>query len=123
MAGLLAKTGQEELARKEHAEYAALVSRGDPNAAAGKFNEQANQLLAAGNPRAAANAYREALRADPNNPQLHYNLSLALDQLGDRTAEHQELEKAAELDPDLAVAHNQLGVLAYVLRLVVLLTT
>jgi len=112
LARLLAKTGQEELARKEHAEYAALVSRGDPNAAAGKLNERANQLLAAGNARAAANAYREALRADPNNPQLHYNLSLALDQLGDRTAEHQELEKAVQLDPDLAVAHNQLGVLA-----------
>jgi tetratricopeptide (TPR) repeat protein len=112
LARLLAKSGQKELAQKEHAEYAALVSRGDPDAAAGKFNAQANQLLAAGNARAAADTYRQALRADPNNPQLHYNLSLALDQLGDRAAEHQELEKAIRLDPDLAVAHNQLGALA-----------
>ena len=55
---------------------------------------------------------RLTLRADPKNPQLHYNLSLALDQLGDRATEHQELEKAIQLDPELAVAHNQLGVLA-----------
>lgn len=111
LARLLAKTGQEKLARKEHAEYAALVSRGDPDATS-KFNAQANQLLAAGDARAAADAYRSALRADPKNPQLHYNLSLALDQLGDRATEHQELEKAIQLDPDLAPAHNQLGVLA-----------
>jgi tetratricopeptide (TPR) repeat protein len=112
LARLLAKSGQKELAQKERAEYTALVSRGDPEAAAGKFNAQANELLAAGNAHSAADAYREALRADPNNPQLHYNLSLALDQLGDRNAEHQELEKAIRLDPDLAVAHNQLGALA-----------
>ena len=112
LARLLSKTGQEELARKEHAEYAALVSHGDPGAAASKFNAHANQLLAAGDARAAADAYRSALRADPRNPQLHYNLSLALDQLGDRATEHQELEKAIQLDPELAVAHNQLGVLA-----------
>jgi tetratricopeptide (TPR) repeat protein len=112
LARLFTKTGQEELARKEHAQYASLVSRGDPDAAAGKFNAQANQLLAAGNARAAANSYRDALRANPKNPRLHYNLSLALDKLGDRAAEQQELEKAIQLDPDLAAAHNQLGVLA-----------
>ena len=112
LARLLAKSGQKELAQKEHAEYSALVSRGDPDVAPSQLNAKANQLLAAGEARAAADAYRQALRADPNDPQLHYNLSLALDQLGDRTAEHQELEKAIQLDPDLAVAHNQLGVLA-----------
>jgi tetratricopeptide (TPR) repeat protein len=111
LARLLAKAGQEELAQKEDAQYASLVSRGDPGITASKFNDQANQLLAAGKARAAADAYREALRADPKNPQLHYNLSLALDQLGDRATERQELEKAIQLDPELAVAHNQLGVL------------
>ena len=111
LAQLLAKRGQKELAQKEHSESVALASRGDAHAEAGEFNAQANQLLAAGNARAAANAYREALRADPNNPQLHYNLSLALDKLGDQSAERHELEKAIQLNPDLAVAHNQLGIL------------
>jgi tetratricopeptide (TPR) repeat protein len=112
LARLLAKSGQKELAQKEHAESAALASRGDPHAEAGKFNAQANQFLATGDARAAAGAYRQALRADPKNPQLHYNLSLALDKLGDQSAERHELEKAIQLNPDLAVAHNQLGVLA-----------
>ena len=112
LAQLLAKSGLKGLAQKEHAESVALASRGDAQAAAGKFNAQANQLLAAGDARAAAGAYREALRADPNNPQLHYNLSLALDRLGDQSAERRELEKAIQLNPDLAVAHNQLGILA-----------
>ena len=111
LAQLLAKSGQKELAQKEHSESVALASRGDAHAKAGEFNAQANQLLSAGNARAAANAYREALRADPNNPQLHYNLSLALDKLGDQSAERHELEKAIQLNPDLAVAHNQLGIL------------
>ena len=111
LAQLLAKSGQKELSQKEHTESAALASRGDPRAAAAKFNAQANQFLAAGDARAAAGAYREALRADPNNPQLHYNLSLALDKLDDQSAERHELEKAIQLNPDLAVAHNQLGIL------------
>lgn len=112
LAQSLAKRGQKELAQKEHAESVALAARGDAQAAAGKLNAQANELLGAGNARAAAGAYREALRADPNNPQLHYNLSLALDRLGDQSAERRELEKAVQLSPDLAVAHNQLGILA-----------
>ena len=111
LAQLLAKGGQKELAQKEHSESVALASRGDAHAEAGEFNAQANQLLAAGNARAAAGAYREALRADPNNPQLHYNLSLALDKLGDQSAERHELERAIQLNPGLAVAHNQLGIL------------
>jgi tetratricopeptide (TPR) repeat protein len=112
LARLLAATGQKELAQKEHAKFVALSSRGDSRSAAGTFNARANQLLAAGNARGAASAYRDALRADPNNPQLHYNLSLALEKLGDEAAERAELEKAIQLNPELAVAHNQLGVLA-----------
>src|SRR5579862_4505634 len=111
LAQLLAKSGQTELAKKEHSESIALASRDDAHARAGEFNAQANQLLAAGNARAAAGAYREALRADPNNPQLHYNLSLALDKLGDQSAERHELERATQLNPGFAVAHNQLGIL------------
>ena len=111
LAQLLVKSGQKELAKKEHSESIALASRGDAHAKAGDFNAQANQLLAAGNARAAAAAYREALRADPNNPQLHYNLSLALDKLGDQSTERHELERATQLNPGFAVAHNQLGIL------------
>jgi tetratricopeptide (TPR) repeat protein len=112
LARILAKSGQKELAAQEHSQFVALSSRGDVREEAGKLNAQANELLAAGNPRDAAAAYRKALRADPNNPQLHYNLSLALEKLGDSAGERQELEKALHLNPGLAVAHNQLGVLA-----------
>jgi tetratricopeptide (TPR) repeat protein len=112
LARLLAKSGQKQLARQEHSQFVALSSRGDAHEEAGKLNAQANELLTEGKARDAAATYRKALRSDPNNPQLRYNLSLALEKLGDTTGERQELEKALHLNPGLAVAHNQLGVLA-----------
>jgi tetratricopeptide (TPR) repeat protein len=112
LAALYEKKGAAALAKLERAKYASLVSQGQQDAAAGKLNDEANQLLAAGNPRAAAETYRKALRVVPDNAQMHYNLSLALEQLKDGAGEIQELQRAVRLDPRLAVAHNQLGLIA-----------
>lgn len=79
---------------------------------AGKLNNQANEWLAEGKVQQAVGAYRKALQLNPNYAQAHYNLSLALDKLGDFGEEQQQLEEAANLDPKLGVAHDQLGLLA-----------
>jgi tetratricopeptide (TPR) repeat protein len=112
LALLLEKAGDKERARAERAKQAALKSDNDKETAIARFNEEANQYLLAGNAKAAAESYRKALQLNPQDPKLHYNLSLALDKLGDFAFERKELERAAKLDPSLAVAQNQLGVLA-----------
>ena len=63
------------------------------------------------NPAGAAAAYREALKLDPDNAALHYNLSLALKRLGEHEAQQRELEKAIELAPNLSQAYCELGLL------------
>ncbi len=112
LALLLEKTGAKERARAERAKLAAVKSNGDKESATARFNDEANQYLAAGNAKAAAESYGKALQLNPRDAKLRYNLSLALDRMGDFTAERKELEKTVELDPNIGAAQNQLGLLA-----------
>ena len=112
LAQLYDKKGDEDLARKERARYESVVDKGEAQSEASRLNSQANQLLKAGDARGAAEAYRKAVHLIPGDPQLHYNLALALDRLGEQQSERQELKRSLQLKPDLAVAHNQLGLLA-----------
>ena len=112
LAQLYEKKGNQYLARKQQARYEFLVNKGQAQSKAGRLNSQGNELLNAGDARAAAEAYRKALDLIPGDPQLHYNLALALNRLGDEKGAQQELKRALQLKPDLAVAHNQLGLLA-----------
>jgi tetratricopeptide (TPR) repeat protein len=112
LAVLLEKTGDRERARAEKAKLAALKSDSDKESAIAKLNEAAGQHLSSGDARAAAESYRKALQLNPRDAKLHYNLSLALDKLGDLDSEQRELSRSIELDPDLAVAQNALGLLA-----------
>jgi len=74
-----------------------------------KFNDVALQSLGEHDWQAAARACGAALRLNPNEPVMHYNLSLALAHLGDPAAEEKELEEAIRLDPKFAKARNRLG--------------
>ena len=47
----------------------------------------------------------------PDDAQINYKLAVALDKTGDLTGERLALEKAIQINPDLAVAQNQLGFL------------
>ena len=80
-------------------------------AAAGTNTNQGNQLLEAGDYKRAVEFYRRAIELEPANARTFYNLSLALARLGDRAAERDALEKAVAVDPNLAPAHNQLGLI------------
>jgi tetratricopeptide (TPR) repeat protein len=112
LATLFAKAGANERARVEKAKVNALKSSGEKEAAIAKFYEEANRYLSAGNVKAAAESYQKALQLNPNDAKLHYNLSLALERLGDFASGQKELERTVELDPNIAVAQNQLGLLA-----------
>jgi tetratricopeptide (TPR) repeat protein len=79
--------------------------------AAGKA-EEGDQALAAGDAAQAAALYREALGANPDEPRLEYKLSRALDKMKDIAGERAALERAIQLNPNLAEAQDQLGYLA-----------
>lgn len=112
LGSLFERAGNREKARAERARLASLKSAADKDSTIAKFNQDASQYLTAGNPKAAAETYRKAVLLNPGDAKLHYNLSLALDRLGDIASERRELEKTVELDPNIAVAHNQLGLIA-----------
>jgi tetratricopeptide (TPR) repeat protein len=86
-------------------------AKADRTLAASK-SAQAESELAAGNVQEAAALYRDAVNALPQNAMLNFKLAMALDRIGDTTAEQAALEKAVQIDPDMAIAHNQLGYLA-----------
>jgi tetratricopeptide (TPR) repeat protein len=112
LASLFEKTGDREHARTENARLAVLKSNIDRENSTARLNQQANQYLAGGNAEAAAESYRKALQLNPRDAKLHYNLSLALERLGNFFSERKELGKALELDHSFALAENQLGLLA-----------
>ena len=73
--------------------------------------QQADQAAAAGNSQETVMDYREALALDPQEPVLAYKLAMALDKAGDKAGERAALRQAVDLDPHMALAHNQLGYL------------
>ena len=109
---LLEKAGRKEEARVEQNKLATLQSRTDKDAEISRLNEEASNMLASGNAAGAADKYQRAVELNPKDAKLRYNLSLALDRMGDLAAEKKELLKAVELDPHFSVAQNQLGLLA-----------
>jgi len=84
----------------------------DRTLAANKMG-QADKELADGDPKKAVALYRDALAVAPQSALLSYKLSVALDRVGDTAAEHEALQKAVQLDPQMAIAHRQLGYLDF----------
>jgi tetratricopeptide (TPR) repeat protein len=80
------------------------------NQLAAKGN-QANELLQTHQPDRAAAVYREMLEIEPDNSSAVYNLALALAAANDSAGERKALEKAAEMDPKMAAARGELGLL------------
>jgi tetratricopeptide (TPR) repeat protein len=73
--------------------------------------EGGDQAIAAGDAAQAVSLYRDALVSDPDQPVLLYKLAKALDKLKDVAGEKAALQRAIQLNPNLAEAQNQMGYL------------
>jgi len=111
LAKVLKVLGDTEGAERQLKTYQELTEVRAARSLAKAKSDEAEQALASGNSRRAIELYREALQARPEDASLNYKLSVALDAAGDTSAERNALEKAIQIDPDLALAHNQLGYL------------
>lgn len=109
---VLRKLGDTAAAERELQLYREASQQNGNTTVAESKAISAQQQLDSGNPQKAAELYREALESAPSDALLNYKLSVALDKLGDTTGERDALEKAVQIDPDMAAAHNQLGYLA-----------
>jgi tetratricopeptide (TPR) repeat protein len=112
LAKVLQRLGDTGQAQEKLRTYQQLKkARSDTTQAAGKA-EVGDQAMAAGDPAQAASLYKEALETDPDEPLLFYKLSRALDKMKDFAGEKAALQRAIQLNPNLAEAQNQMGYLA-----------
>ncbi|SPE25532.1 exported hypothetical protein [Acidobacteriia bacterium SbA2] len=101
----------EEAAQQVKLYQQGLQERNHRSVAASK-SAQGDKALASGDPQQAISLYREALDATPEDGLLNFKLAIALDRAGDIATEQTVLERAIQINPDLASAQNQLGFLA-----------
>jgi tetratricopeptide (TPR) repeat protein len=109
LAAALRALNDFEGARREMREFARRKKGQDHAYAVLERSAKADELLHSGDPRAAAAMRREVAELDPGNSRAWYNLAIALDRIGDVSAEESALHKAIGLDSNFALAHNQLG--------------
>lgn len=110
---VLRTLGETELAQEQFRLYQQEeTAQADRTLAAVKMG-QADKELDNGNPSRAAELYRGAIAVLPDYALLQYKLSVALDRAGDGDGEREALQKAVEIDPGMALAHRQLGYLAF----------
>jgi tetratricopeptide (TPR) repeat protein len=108
----LRNLGETELAKQQLELYQKQLQTNQRHALAASKTAQGDKELATGDPQKAVADYREAVDANPDDPQIAYKLAMALDRTGDTAAEHSALEQAVKIDPGFALAQNQLGYLA-----------
>ena len=111
LASVLRALGQKDEANQELSAFEKQKEQGVKQDVAGVKANQANADLQAGDPQKAVALYRESLAEDPGNARTYYDLALALDRMADYRGEREALEKAVALDAQLALPHNQLGLL------------
>src|SRR5438477_6724124 len=102
LAAVLRSLGQEQRARKELEDFQEKKQRSVKENIAGTKVNQANEYFQAGEYQRAADLYREALAQNPESARTHYDMALALDQLGKTAQEREARKKAISLDSTLA---------------------
>jgi len=111
-ARVLRSLGENDASATQLTQYRQSLEDQHDRALALSKTAQGDKALEAGQAKEAAGFYREALNATPNDAELNFKMAVALDRVGDTVNERTLLEKAVELNPDLAPAENQLGFLA-----------
>jgi tetratricopeptide (TPR) repeat protein len=111
LAAVLRTLGETQLAQEQLKLYQQeRQEKADRSIAASKAAQAAKAVAAKDMPKAVA-LYRDAVAASPRDVLLAYKLAMALDTTGDTAAELSVLEQVVKLDPDFALAQNQLGYL------------
>ena len=100
----LVESGQHERARSVCARILA-GAPGDPDT----LNLLGTMVFRERKYAAAADYFNKAIATDPGIPLLHYNLSLVLETVGQRSQAVASLQKAIALNPAYAAAHARLG--------------
>ena len=112
LAKVLQNLGEVEQAQEKLRLYQQMrKAEADQTLAADKV-ESGDRAMAAGDAAQAATMYREALVDDPGDAHLTYKLAKAFDKTNDIASEKSALQRAIELDPNLAEAQNQMGYLS-----------
>jgi Flp pilus assembly protein TadD len=112
LATVLRTLGETEEAKEELKIYEQEFKKASDHTLSVSKAAQGDKELAGGDPQKAAGLFREAWQASPEDPLLVYKLSVALDRTGDTAGERAALEQVIKLDPDFALAQNQLGYLS-----------
>lgn len=112
LAKVLRDTGESESAKERLRIYKQMKDAQSARTQAAGKAEVGDQAMGSGDAQRAASLYREALDSDPDEPLLDYKLAKALDKLNDVAGEMAALERAIQLNPNLAEAQNQMGYLA-----------
>jgi tetratricopeptide (TPR) repeat protein len=112
LAKVLQRLGETAQAQQKLEIYQKLKkAQSERTQAAGKA-EVGDEAMKSGDPAKAITLYKEALESNPNEPLLYYKLSRALDKARDIDGERAALQRAIQLNPNLAEAQIQMGFLA-----------
>lgn len=111
LASVLRTLGETEAAQEELKIYQQGLQARESHALGVSKAAQGDKELATGDPQKAVAFYREAVGAEPKSTLMAFKLALALDRTGNTDEERTLLEQAIQVDPDFALAQNQLGYL------------
>ncbi|MGA8741899.1 MAG: tetratricopeptide repeat protein [Terracidiphilus sp.] len=111
LARVLQSLGLADQAQERLRVYqAARKAEADRTLAVGKI-EAGDKAMASGDAAQAVSLYQDAVANDPNEALPTYKLAKALEKANDLAGERAALQRAIELDPNLAEAQNQMGYL------------
>lgn len=111
LAKVLRKLGETDAAQTQLLVYQKQMKDKSDQSYAAQKSTQAAEAARAGDKQEAVALYREAITALPDNAGLRYRLAQVLNDLNDTEGERTALEQAVKIDPNLALAQFQLGIL------------